>query len=165
MNRKSTKESIYKLFEKLQSKIPNIVLRTTFILGFPGETEENVEEIKDFLTKFKLQNVGFFKYSREEGTRAYSFDGQIDEEIKEARLQYLSQIQYEIQSSYNDGLIGKEFDATVDYVEGETSIARYYGQAPLIDSIIYINESLEIGKKYKIKITNKSDYDLEGERL
>ncbi len=165
MNRKSTKESIYKLFEKLQSKIPNIVLRTTFILGFPGETEENVEEIKDFLSKFKLQNVGFFKYSREEGTRAYSFDGQIDEETKEARLQNLSQIQYDIQLSYNDSLIGKEFDATIDYVEGETSIARYYGQAPLIDSVIYINEPLEIGKKYKIKITNKSDYDLEGERL
>ena len=165
MNRRSTKESIYKLFEKLQTRIPGIVLRTTFILGFPGETEENVEEIRDFLETFKLQNVGFFKYSREEGTRAYSFDNQIDEEIKEDRLSYLSQIQYEIQLAYNDSLIGKEFDATIDYVEGETSIARYYGQAPLIDSVIYINETLEIGKKYKIKITNKSDYDLEGEKL
>lgn len=165
MNRKSNKESIYTLFEKLQSRIPNIVLRTTFILGFPGETDNDIEEIRLFLERFKLQNVGFFKYSREEGTRAYSFENQIDEETKEDRLRYLSQIQYEIQLSNNDSLIGREFDAVIDYVEGEMSVARYYGQAPLIDSVIYIKEKLEIGKSYRIKITNKSDYDLEGERL
>lgn len=165
MNRKSTKQSIYELFEKLQTKIPNIVLRTTFILGFPNETKEDIEEIKLFLEKFKLQNVGFFKYSREEGTRAYSFDRQIDEEIKQERLDYLSQIQYEIQSKLHADLIGKEVDAVIDYVENGVSVARYYGQAPLIDSVIYINEPLSVGEKYKIKITKKSEYDLEGERL
>lgn len=165
MNRKSTKQSIYELFEKLQTKIPNIVLRTTFILGFPNETKEDIEEIKLFLEKFKLQNVGFFKYSREEGTRAYSFDRQIDEEIKQERLDYLSQVQYEIQSKLHADLIGKEVDAVIDYVENGASVARYYGQAPLIDSVIYINEPLSVGEKYKIKITKKSEYDLEGERL
>lgn len=165
MNRKSTKESIYTLFEKLQTRIPNIVLRTTFILGFPNENEEDIAEIKDFLQKFKLQNVGFFKYSREEGTRAYGFDNQIDEDTKQKRLEYLSQIQYEIQSDLNKKLIGKTLDVVVDYVEGSVSVARYYGQAPLIDSVIYINEKLDVGKNYKIKITKKSDYDLEGERL
>lgn len=165
MNRKSTKQSIYELFEKLQTKIPNIVLRTTFILGFPNETKEDIEEIKLFLEKFKLQNVGFFKYSREEGTRAYSFDGQIDEEVKQERLDYLSQVQYEIQSKLHADLIGKEVDAVIDYVENGVSVARYYGQAPLIDSVIYINEPLNVGEKYKIKITKKSEYDLEGERL
>lgn len=165
MNRKSTKESIYTLFAKLQDRIPNIVLRTTFILGFPGETDNDVDEIENFLKEFKLQNVGFFKYSREEGTRSYNFPNQIDEEIKEERLRRLSQVQYNIQLSYNNSLIGKEFDAIIDYIDGGVSVARYYGQAPLIDSVIYINEPLEIGKKYKIKITNKSDYDLEGEKL
>lgn len=165
MNRKSTKESIYALFEKLQTRIPNIVLRTTFILGFPNENEDDVEEIRKFLQKFKLQNVGFFKYSREEGTRAYGFDNQIPEETKQKRLEYLSQIQYDIQSKLNSGLVGKTVDAVVDYIENRMSVARYYGQAPLIDSVIYINEELEVGKKYKIKITKKSDYDLEGERL
>ena len=165
MNRKSTKQSIYELFEKLQTKIPNIVLRTTFILGFPNETKEDIEEIKLFLEKFKLQNVGFFKYSREEGTRAYSFDGQIDEKIKQERLDYLSQVQYKIQSKLHADLIGKEVDAVIDYVENGVSVARYYGQAPLIDSVIYINEPLSVGEKYKIKITKKSEYDLEGERL
>lgn len=165
MNRKSTKESIYALFEKLQTRIPNIVLRTTFILGFPNENEDDIEQIKDFLQKFKLQNVGFFKYSREEGTRAYGFDNQIPEDVKQKRLEYLSQVQYEIQSCLNKNLIGKSVDAVVDYVDGNVSVARYYGQAPLIDSVIYINEKLEVGEKYKIKITKKSDYDLEGERL
>lgn len=165
MNRKSTKESIYALFEKLQTRIPNIVLRTTFILGFPNENEDDIEQIKDFLQKFKLQNVGFFKYSREEGTRAYGFDNQIPEDVKQKRLEYLSQVQYEIQSGLNKNLIGKSVDAVVDYVDGNVSVARYYGQAPLIDSVIYINEKLEVGEKYKIKITKKSDYDLEGERL
>lgn len=165
MNRKSTKESIYALFTKLKDSIPNIVLRTTFILGFPGETDNDVDEIENFLKEFKLQNVGFFKYSREEGTRSYDFPNQIDEEIKEERLRRLSQVQYNIQLSYNNSLIGKEFDAIIDYIDGGVSVARYYGQAPLIDSVIYINEPLEIGKKYKIKITNKSDYDLEGEKL
>ncbi|MBE5738405.1 MAG: 30S ribosomal protein S12 methylthiotransferase RimO [Clostridiales bacterium] len=164
MNRRSTKASIFELFNKLQTKIPDIVLRTTFILGFPGETNENIEEIKEFLLKFKLQNVGFFTYSREEGTRAYNFDNQIEESIKQERLQYLSQVQYEIQLEYNDSLIGKVLDVVVDYVDGNTSCCRYYGQAPLIDSVVYVNEPLEIGKNYKIKITNKSDYDLEGER-
>lgn len=165
MNRKSTKESIYALFTKLKDRIPNIVLRTTFILGFPGEADNDVDEIENFLKEFKLQNVGFFKYSREEGTRSYDFPNQIDEEIKEERLRRLSQVQYNIQLSYNNSLIGKEFDAIIDYIDGGVSVARYYGQAPLIDSVIYINEPLEIGKKYKIKITNKSDYDLEGEKL
>ncbi len=165
MNRKSTKQSIYELFENLQAKIPNIVLRTTFILGFPNETKDDIEEIRGFLEKFKLQNVGFFKYSREEGTRAYNFDGQIDEEIKEERLSYLSQIQYKIQSQLHSKLVNKVLDVVVDYVENGVSVARYYGQAPLIDSVIYINEPLNVGEKYKIKVTKNLDYDLEGEKL
>lgn len=165
MNRKSSKQSIYELFEKLQKKIPNIVLRTTFILGFPNETKDDVEEIRWFLEKFKLQNVGFFKYSREEGTRAYNFDGQIDEDVKEERLNYLSQIQYRIQSSLHESLVGQELNVVVDYVDNDVSVARYYGQAPLIDSVIYIKEPLKVGEKYKIKITKNLDYDLEGERL
>ena len=153
-------DSGYIFFFKL-----TFVIRTTFILGFPGENNDDFETLTNFIKDTKINNVGFFKYSREEGTRAYSFENQIDEETKEDRLRYLSQIQYEIQLSNNDSLIGKEFDAVIDYVEGEMSVARYYGQAPLIDSVIYIKEKLEIGKSYKIKITNKSDYDLEGERL
>jgi len=165
MNRHSTKESIYKLFEKLQVEIPNLFIRTTFIVGFPGETNEHFEEIKEFLNKFKLQNVGFFKYSREEGTRAYNFENQIDEETKQVRLDELYNLQYKIQNKCNKNLIGQNFDVIIDIVNDNISIGRHYGQCPEIDGAVIINKKLEIGQFYNVKITNSNDYDLEGEIL
>lgn len=163
MNRRSTNDSIKELFNKLKTEIPNIVIRTTFILGFPGETDKDFNEIVDFIKEYKLQNVGFFKYSREEGTKSYDYPNQIDEEIKEERLATLAQIQYEIQDNLNDKLINSILDVIIDSNEDNFSIGRYYGQAPLIDSNIYIDKILEIGKIYKIKIIDKLDYDLKGE--
>ena len=165
MNRKSTKEKIQILFEKLRKEIPKIILRTTFILGFPNEQESDFEEIIEFLKTYKIDNVGFFKYSREEGTRAYNFENQIDERTKEDRLQIASQIQFEIQDKLHDDLIGKTLDVLIDEVYDKYSIGRYYGQCPQIDGIVLINEVLNIGQFYKIKITQKSDYDLIGERI
>lgn len=165
MNRKSTKEKIIDLFSKLKSYIPEISLRTTFILGFPGETESDFEEILDFIKEFKINNVGFFKYSREEGTRAFDFDNQIEEEIKQKRLGVASQLQFEIQNKILDNFVNKTFNVLIDESNLKYSIGRFYGQAPLIDGVVVINEKLDEGKFYKIKITNKSDYDLIGERL
>ena len=165
MNRRSDYNSICNLFNKLQNEIPNIVLRTTFIVGFPGETEEDIDMIEIFLKSFKLNNVGFFTYSREEGTKAYDFKNQIDEETKQNRLNRLSQIQYDIVSNKNKNLLDKIVDVVIDECYDTYSIGRYYGQCPQIDSIIYINEPIEIGKTIKLKITNILDYDLEGERL
>lgn len=163
MNRKSTKEKIFDLFTKLKQVIPNIVLRTTFILGFPGETEKDVKEIEDFLKTFKLDNVGFFKYSREEGTRSYNFENQIAEDIKEERLEYLSQIQFDIQKQIHQNLCGQIFDVIIDEVDNGISYARFYGQCPQIDSYIIIHKTLEIGEFYKVKIIDAIDYDLIGE--
>lgn len=165
MNRKSTKEKIYELFNKLQTTIPNIVLRTTFILGFPNEDENDFNEIIKFIKKFKLDNVGFFKYSREEGTRSFNFENQIDENTKEERLQIVSQIQFDIQKAIHESYIEKTFEVIVDESYDGYSIARFYGQCPQIDSFIIINEKLEAGKFYKIKITQINDYDLIGEKL
>lgn len=165
MNRKSTKEKIIDLFNKLKSNIPEMALRTTFILGFPGETESDFEEILDFIKEFKINNVGFFKYSREEGTRAFDFDNQIDEDTKQERLEVASQLQFDIQNKFLDNFISKTFDVLIDESNLNYSIGRFYGQAPLIDGVVVINEKLDEGKFYKIKITNKSDYDLIGERL
>ena len=165
MNRRSNYESIESLFTKLKCTIPNIVLRTTFILGFPGETEEDIELIEKFLGKFKLNNVGFFTYSREEGTKSYNFDNQIDEDTKHVRLDRLSQIQYEIVQNINLHLLGQEFDVIVDEVYNDYSVARFYGQSPQIDTVIYIKEKLNVGQFYKVKITNLLEYDLEGEIL
>lgn len=163
MNRKSTKNGIYNLFTKLQSDIPNIVLRSTFIVGFPGESDNDFKEILDFLNTFKLQNVGFFKYSREEGTRAYTFDNQIDKDIKEQRVKLCYDTQYKIQQSNNINLIGKIFSVIIDNVNDNYSIGRFYGQCPEIDGTVIINQKLVEGNFYNIKITNTNDYDLEGE--
>ncbi len=165
MNRRSDYNSIIKLFDKLYSEIPNIALRTTFILGFPGETEEDIDLIEEFLIKYKLTNVGFFAYSREEGTKAYDLPNQIDEETKLARVDRLAEVQFNVVENNNDNQIGTETTVIVDAVENGYSICRNYTQAPLIDANIYIDEELEIGNFYKVKITNKTDYDLQGEKL
>jgi len=163
MNRRSSKESIYELFEKLQSEIPEIVIRTTFIVGFPGESPGDVNDIKEFLEKFKLNNVGFFTYSREEGTKSYNFDNQIDEDTKKERLDYLAQIQFDILNKVQENMLGKICDVIIDYSDDNYSYGRYYGQAPLIDSNIFIDKPLNVGEIYKIKITEKLDYDFKGE--
>lgn len=165
MNRRSTKANIINLFNKLKKEIPQIVLRTTFILGFPGESDEDFYEIIDFIRTQRINNVGFFKYSREEGTRAFDFENQIDEDTKQERLNIASQEQYYIQSSLLDECIGKVYEVVIDESYEDYSIGRYYGQCPQIDSCIYISEKLEIGNVYKIKIYDKSDYDLKGERV
>jgi len=165
MNRRSTYENIVNLFSKLKSEIPNLIIRSTFIIGFPGETEEDIEMISDFLREFKLFNVGFFKYSREEGTKAYDLPNQIDDSIKQKRLDYLSQVQFDIVNQNNMSLIGKKFSVIVDECTNNYSIARFYGQCPQIDAIIYINEKLNVGEFYQIKITNALDYDLEGKKI
>lgn len=163
MNRKSTYENICKLFDKLKGEIKGLTLRTTFILGFPGETDDDFDMIIEFLKKYKMENVGFFKYSREEGTRAYSFDNQISEDIKESRLEIASQVQFEIQDAIHDKLIGQTLDVVIDDVNNDYSIGRYYGQCPQIDGNVIINEPLKIGEYYKVIIKQKSDYDLIGE--
>ncbi|MGN0961362.1 MAG: radical SAM protein, partial [Christensenellales bacterium] len=165
MNRRSSYESICALFDKLKYKIPSLVLRTTFIVGFPNEQESDVNLVSDFLKKYKLNNVGFFAYSREEGTKSYNLDNQIDESTKNERLDRLSNIQFNVVQENNSNLIGKIFEVIIDEVHDNYSIGRYYGQSPMIDTVIYINECLNVGSIYNIKITNKSDYDLEGERV
>lgn len=165
MNRRSNYESICKLFTKLKNEIPDIVLRTTLILGFPDEKEEDISNIEDFLKEYKLNNVGFFTYSREEGTRAYDMPNQIPQEVKEDRLARLSSVQYQIVQENNDNLIGRVFDVIIDKVCSGYSVGRYYGQCPEIDTVIIIQKELIVGNIYKTKITNKSDYDLEGEIL
>lgn len=165
MNRRSNYDSTCALFDKLFLEIPNISIRTTFILGFPGETEDDFNQIIEFISKYKLDNVGFFKYSREEGTNAYKLPNQIDEEIKQKRYETSYQKQYEIQKKSHNDLIGNVVDVIIDYIEDGISYGRFYRQAPIIDSMVQINEILEIGQTYKIKLVEKMDYDFKGEKL
>ena len=165
MNRRSNYDSIVQLFDKLYMEIPSIAIRTTFIIGFPGETEDDVQLIEDFLQKYRLVNVGFFAYSREEGTNAYKLANQIDEETKLNRVDRLAQIQYDIVQLNNESYINTETEIIVDAVQDGYSIGRNFRQSANIDTVIYVNEELTVGEFYNIKITNKLDYDLEGEKL
>ena len=137
MNRRSTYKSTCLLFNKLIKEIPNIFIRTTFIIGFPGETKDDFNQIIKFIKEYKLDNVGFFAYSREEGTRAYNLENQIDDVVKQNRVDIASQEQYEIQKIKHNNLIGKDVDVIIDSIENGLSIGRFYGQSPLIDSVVY----------------------------
>ena len=165
MNRRNSYDKIIALIKKLRNKIPNIAIRTTFILGFPNETEEDFSILKDFLKKEKLNNVGFFAYSREEGTRASNFDNQISEEVKEERVHELGEVQYKVAINNNKKLIGKEMEVVVDEISDGVAICRSEYLAPFIDPIIMVeaNNKMKVGNYYKIKVVNYIDYDLEGE--
>lgn len=150
-----------KLIEKIRKKIKNVAIRTNFIVGFPGEDDKNFEELLRFIEEVKIDRVGFFKYSREKGTEAYKFKNQIDEKIKEERLQILIEKQREISGENLKKFVGKEIKVLIEKKEKEYFVGRTEFDAPEIDGLVYIkNKNLKIGNFYKIKITDSSFYDL-----
>lgn len=167
MNRKSNKQGIISLIKKLRNEIPDIIIRSTFILGFPGETDEQFEELCKFIKQYKLNNVGFFKYSKEPGTLAYKMKNQIPEKTKENRLQIISNLQYKNVISYNKDLINKEVNIIIDNEDDNFYIARLIENAPLVDGIVLINKTkkLKLGQYGKARIIEILDYDLRGEIL
>ena len=160
MNRQNTKENTIALIKKLRSQIPDIQIRTTFILGFPQETEDDFEELCEFVRTQQLNQVGFFAYSREKGTPAYDMPGQIDEKTKLARLEKLAGIQYEVVQHNNQSQIGREYICIADeIVDGKTIMHSQY-QMPRDDSYVIINQQLQIGGEYMVKIVGSDGYDL-----
>ena len=167
MNRKTTKEDIYSLLDKIQNNIPDMYLRTSLIVGFPGETQKDFEELIEFVEKFYIYNLGIFSYSREEGTRAFNFENQIDEKIKSQRKNLLMEIQNKNVKEKNENLQGENFKVIVDNIseDGLFYEARTYFQAPEIDSLTFILglKDLKIGDKVNVVIKNVDNYDLIGE--
>lgn len=166
MNRKTNKEDISYLISKLREDVEEIVIRTTFIVGFPGETEEDFEELLDFIKDNPLDKVGAFKYSKEEDTKAYSMEEQIDEDIKEDRLNRLMEEQQVISERLLEKNIGKILDIIIEEkASDKTYIGRSYMDSPEIDGIVYVNteKELEIGSFVKVKIDETLEYDLIGE--
>ncbi len=166
MNRKGTASEYLALIEKLRAKIPNIAIRSTFIAGFPGETEEQFFNLVDFLKSARLTNAGFFAYSKEEGTPSYNFDGQIDEEIKVKRVETLYAVQKHISRLYLKSFIGKTVEVLADGIDYEKQAfyGRSYLSAPEIDGVVYFNSDGDInqGERYLVKITKADAYDLYG---
>lgn len=169
MNRKGTGKTYLELIERLKSEINGIAIRSTFITGFPKESEEAFENLTNFLEKAKLFNAGFFKYSREDGTAAARLDGQIDEKVKDKRLKKLYSVQKKVVRKNNSKLIGKTVSVLAEGFDCEQMVyfGRAYFNAPDIDGKVYFfsGEEVEYGKYYQVEIAKATGYDLYGERL
>lgn len=167
MRRRSSGREIRSLFEKLRSRVPGIVIRTTFIIGYPGETQEDVQELIDFLKEYRPENAGFFAYSREEGTKAFSLPGQISESLKAERLADVQSVQQELFFARMAAYAGREAVVIADGVDYERQ--AFYGRtafmAPDIDSVVWLHseEPIESGCFYRVKITRAEGCDLWGE--
>lgn len=169
MNRHITKEQIQNLIDKLRKQIPDIAIRTTVMVGFPGETKEDFEDLYNFIDKNKFERLGCFSYSREENTKACYMENQIPEDIKNERRQLIETLQYDILIKQNRNEIGKVYRAVVDGKDEALSeyIARSYKDAPEVDTFIIFNSNRELncGDFVTLKITDCNEYDLVGELL
>lgn len=167
MGRRTSKEQLIEIVEKLRREIPDIALRTTLITGFPGETEEQHEELMAFVDEMEFDRLGVFTYSPEEDTPAAAFADQIDESVKEDRQADLMELQQEIAFELAEGMIGKE---VLVMIEGKVAdenayVGRTYKDAPNVDGLIFVesDEALMSGDFVKVKVTGALEYDLIGE--
>lgn len=168
MNRRSSENDIRKLVNLIHNNYPKITIRTTFIIGFPGETRKQFNKLCEFIKTEKLDNVGFFTYSREEKTKAYFMKKQIPEFIKKLRLKKIQKIQEQISNDINKAKIGKEDIVIVDEFDAKAGcyIARTQNNSPEIDFYVILEaENLKIGDFYKIKLTNYKNGCFYGEVL
>ena len=169
MGRKTSKEQLISIIGKLREEIPDITLRTTLITGFPGETDEQHEELMDFVDQMEFERLGVFTYSPEEDTPAAEMPDQISEEIKQDRQAELMELQQDIVFDRNEDLIGEEMLVMIEgkVADENAYVGRTYRDAPNVDGLIFVNtdEELVSGDFAKVKVTGAMDYDLIGELL
>ena len=166
MNRHTTKEDILSKVEMIRNYIPDATLRTTIIVGFPGETEEDFNEMIEFVKIAKFDRLGAFAYSREEGTPADKLPNHVNEETKLSRRDTLMLVQQEISQELNSNKVGNEYEVLIEeQIEENVYIGRTQGDAEEIDSIVYVksNNQLEVGDFVNVKINNALEYDLMGD--
>lgn len=164
MGRWTNREQIEKTVAKLREEIPDIALRTTLITGFPGETEDDFEQVKQFVKKMEFDRLGVFTYSREEDTAAAEMDGQIDEEVKEARRDEIMQIQQDIAFDKSNSRVGEIYEVMIEgrLPDEGVYIARTYMDAPDVDGYVFIQSdyNLDSGDFVKVEVTRSDEYDL-----
>lgn len=167
MNRKSDGNTIRSLIEKLRNEIPEVILRTTLIVGFPGETEDNFNELCEFVKESKFDRLGAFAYSAEDGTPAAKFPNQVDDEVKTIRRDTIMKIQQEVSLNKLKNKISKVYECILENItdDGEYYIARSYMDVPSEDGVIYIkyNPEYMINEFVNVKIVDSDEYDLYGE--
>ena len=164
MQRRVNRARTVELVEKLRSRIDNLVLRTTFIVGFPGETDEQFSELVDFVDETRFERMGVFPYSLEPDTPAVKLDGHLPEDVKEARRDELMAIQQPIAYAHGDSLLGCELDVLIDgQVDDQFWIGRTYADAPEIDGNVYVSgEGINVGDSVPVEMIERRDYDLVG---
>ncbi len=167
MNRKMTRDEIETALMNIREHLPEAVIRTQFIVGFPGETEEQFEELLQFVAEQQFDRVGCFKYSPEENTPGGRMDNQIDDETKDYRHDALMEVQQNISRNKHRDFVGKTIDVIVEGFSEETDLllqGRFWGQAPDIDGVVLINDGeAKVGDMVKVHITDSMEYDLIGE--
>lgn len=166
MGRRTKGDDVRRLLEKLRSEIPRVSLRTSLIVGFPGETDEEFEELLDFVSEVKFEHLGVFEFSPEEGTPAAKLDGLIEPKISAERRNTVMDLQREISLSNNQRFVGKRIVSLVSGASSESNMlleARHEGQAPDVDGVIYINDGIAAqGDFAVVEITEAHEYDLVG---
>ena len=169
MGRRTNYDFLVKLINHIREEIPDICLRTTLISGFPGETEADHELLMDFVNEMEFDRLGVFTYSREEGTAAYDFADQVEQEIKELRRDELMELQQEIVFSLAEDMIGKTLTVFVEgkVIDENAYISRTYKDAPDVDGYLFIQTSRELmtGDFVRVRVTQANEYDLIGELI
>ena len=166
MHRHVTKAETYRLIEKFREEVPGIHLRTTLMVGHPGETEKDFEELKEFVRKVRFDRMGAFAYSEEEGTyAAANYEDTIPQEVKQIRLDELMAIQQGISAELSAAKVGQKMKVIIDRLEGDYYVGRTEFDSPEVDPEVLIeckDNTLLIGNFYQVEIINSDDFDLFG---
>jgi ribosomal protein S12 methylthiotransferase len=166
MSRRITRDDISSLIEEARGKINGLYLRTSLIVGYPGEGEGEFRELLDFISEVKFQHLGVFQYSPEEGTRAFDLKGKVSDDVKQSRYERIMEMQMEISLDHNKRLLGSELDVLVEGVDPDDPSlmrGRFYGQAPEVDGIVLIRGGADEGELARVRIIDVGPYDLVGE--
>lgn len=165
MSRRIDRDKTVGLVEKLRANVPNLVLRTTFIVGFPGETDADFGQLREFVEETRFERMGVFTFSPEPGTPAMRLDGHLPDEVKQARRDELMAAQQEVAFEFAESLVGYELDVMIDAEAGEgVWAARTYADAPEIDATVYVTgDGLEPGEKVPVVLSGRDGYDWVGE--
>lgn len=164
MNRSTDKKEISEKINLIRSNIKDAIIRTTLITGFPTESDEDIEELADFVSQMKFDKLGVFPYSREEGTKAGNMEGQIEQDVKNQRAEMIMRLQQEIVREKNESYVGRTFSAIIDEVYDDYIVARSYMDVIEVDTVIYVGteKTHKKGEFIDVKITDVLDYDLKG---
>jgi len=162
MKRPSNIEWVHKTLGKMRDKIPDLAIRTTFIVGYPGETDEEYQALVDFVEEIRFDRVGTFQFSFEEGTTSAPLGDPVPATVKQARFERLMELQQGISMQINQSYVGKTLDVLVEGFDNGISVGRSYRDAPEIDGLVFIEGKLEIGQIVPVRITGAMAYDLTG---